>query len=206
MFTVEDFIDQYIHYTDEELMNIHSNISDYGPEAQEALRIVIQKKGGYEALEERLKQHYLIQNEIKRIERETTVFGSKGVDASFIKTVTDSQFLPKSTIDQIIDNKHAEVQLELEDQKIKPRTIFGSIVGGTIASIVGGTLWGLSLIYSGRIFHMLLVGLVLLCYGIIRISTRQTRKNAVVLITTIVAVVLALLIGQLLYDIVGYKP
>jgi len=95
--------------------------------------------------------------------------------------------------------------MEVEDKKIKPRTVIGSIIGCIVAGLIGGTLWGLQMIYSGRIFYILLIGLVLLCYGIIKISTKQTKKNTVVLIATVISVVLSLLIGQLLYDIIGYQ-
>jgi len=70
---------------------------------------------------------------------------------------------------------------------------------------VGGSLWGLQLIYSKKVFVILLIGLVLLCYGIIKFSTKQSNKNVVVVITTIVSVLMAIIIGQFIYEIVGYQ-
>jgi hypothetical protein len=127
------------------------------------------------------------------------------IDASFIKKMTSSNILSPEKVHEIIDNEYSVVQLVLEDKKIKPRTVFGSIIGGLIASLIGGVLWGLQIIYSKRIYYILLFGLVLLCYGIIKVSTRQSKKNSVVLITTIISVILSLIFGQLLYEIIGYK-
>jgi hypothetical protein len=148
MFTIKDFVAKYEEYTDEELIDIYRKIADYSEEAQEALKIVIQNKGGQEALVKRLEEKQILANEVGRIAKETAEFGSKGIDASFIKKMASSDILSPEAVDQIIDNQYSVVQLELEDKKIKPRTVFGS---------------------------------------------------------TIISVVLALLIGQLLYEIVGYR-
>ncbi len=98
-----------------------------------------------------------------------------------------------------------EIEQELNDKKIKPRTIAGGIIGGTIAAVTGGALWGLQLIYSGRIFLILGIGLALFCYGIISAATKQSKNNIVVLIATVISIIVAIGIGQLLYEIVGYR-
>ncbi|HMH21206.1 MAG TPA: hypothetical protein VK563_05500 [Puia sp.] len=186
-------------------MQINSNISNYSVEAQEALKTVIQDKGGQEALETRLRQKQILADEVNRIKRETIELVKQGADASFIKNTTRSGLLSAENMNEIIEEQYANARQDVEDQQIKPRTIFGSIIGTTIASILGGVLWGLQLIYSARIFYMLLIGLILLCYGIIRISTGQTKKNSAVLIATMISVILSILIGSLLYEMVGYK-
>ena len=97
------------------------------------------------------------------------------------------------------------MQLEVEDKKIKLRTVVGGIIAGGVASIIGGILWGLQMIYSGRIFYIFFFGLIILCYGLIKIATRQTGRNTFILIATIISIILAILIGQLLYEIIGYQ-
>jgi hypothetical protein len=205
MFTIDDFVSKYENYTDEELIEVYHNLADYSEEANEALKIAVQKKGGFQELVKRLSEKQVLTNEINRIEKETSEFGLKGVDASFIKKMASSTILSKDAVEEIIDRKYSLVRLELEDKKIKPRTILGSFIGGTTASLIGGLLWGLQLIYSKRMFYILLVGLVLLCYGIIKLITGQSKKNNAVLVATVVSVLLALIIGQLLYDIIGYR-
>ncbi|MDP4217562.1 MAG: hypothetical protein Q8927_15280 [Bacteroidota bacterium] len=205
MFTTKDFISKYENYTDDELVEIYNHISGYSQEAQEGLKIVIQNKGGYDALLKRLEERQILTNEAARIAKETAEFGSQGIDASFIKKMISSTILSPEKVNEIIDSEYSSAQMALEDKKIKPRTVFGSIIGGGIASLVGGVLWGLQIIYSKRIYYILFFGLVLLCYGIIRLFTKQSKKNTVVLAATIISVILSLVIGQLLYQIVGYK-
>ena len=66
--------------------------------------------------------------------------------------------------------------------------------------------WGLQMIYSKRMFYIFFVGLALLSYYLIKALTKQTKNNSFVFIATIISVILALFIGQLLYEIVGYRP
>ena len=206
MFTVDDFVLKYEKYTDEELLNIHSNILGYSNEAQIAFDRVINNKGGLEIILKRVESKAILENEEKRIAKDSLDFGRQGIDASFTKTVTSSTILSEERVKEIIDSKYVEVEAEIEDKKIKPRTIIGSIIGGGIASIIGGVFWGLQMIYSKRIFTIFFVGLVLLSYYLIKALTKQTKNNSFVLIATIISVILALLIGQLLYEIVGYRP
>jgi len=205
MFSVDDLVSKYQEYTDEELVEIRGNIGSYSMEAQEALNIVISNKGGQEKLLQRLEEKMKIVNEIQRIENETQKLAAGGTDVSFLKKMIYSDYLTTEKVHEIIDNKIAENRLHEEDKEIKPRTIIGSIVGGGIASFIGGVLWGLQMIYSKKIFAILFIGLVLLCYGIISISTKQSKKNNVVVVATVISTLAALLIGQLLYRIFGYK-
>jgi len=205
MFSVSDFVAKYETHTDEELMGMHLNIDGYSEEAKEALEIVIEKKGGLDTLEQRLQEKKKVADEVKRIAKDVKEMGMGGADASFLITVTKSDILSDEKVKEVIDAQYASVEAEIENKKIKPRTVIGGIVGGGIASVVGGILWGLQMIYSQRIFYLFGVGLVLLCYAIIKVSTRQNKENKVVLIATILSVIVALLIGSLLYEIIGYK-
>lgn len=205
MFSIADFIQKYETYSDEELFEIHNNQEGYSAESLEAMNAVMKKRGGLDKLFQGIKEKQIIEAEVRRIEKETESMGSQHIDASFIKTITTSNILSAEKVNEIIDNKHAEIELEMDDKKIKPRTIVMGIVGGSVASVTGGILWGLQMIYSNAIFTMLFIGLIILCYGIIKIATRQSYKNIIVIIATVISVVLALLIGELLYQVIGYQ-
>ena len=204
MLTVQDFIAKYETYTDEELFQINATISDYSEEAKNALEAVLKKRGGLETITKGLEDKAFIAKETTRVEKEVTKLSGKGTNADFLKTLIKSDILPEEQVHDIIDTKFAEVEAEEEDMKIKPRTVFGSIIGCGIASVVGGILWGLEMIYSNRIFYILVFGLAVLCYGIIKFLTKQS-KNDLVIIATVIAVILALGIGRILYNIIGYQ-
>ena len=203
MFSTDQFVSTYESYTDEQLFEIHSNLENYSDEAREALNIIINKRGGLDKLIKRMDDKDKISAEIQRIEYETSKFKVQGVDSSFVKKFISSTILPENQVHEIIEKRFAQLQIEEEDKSVKPRTIYGSVIGGIIASILGGGLWGLQLITMQRIMVILLIGLVLLCYGIIRLFTRQSRKNIVVLISTVISVIVSILIGQILFEIIG---
>jgi hypothetical protein len=205
MFSKEELLLKYDGYSDDELFEVYSELENYSDEAKDALNKIILRRGGLERLLTDQKEKQIISAEIERINNEVQKFYAPDVDISFLKKLITSDILSADKLNQIIDIKYSELEKELEDKKIKPQTLSGSIIGGIIAGIIGGVLWGLQMIYSKRIFTILFLGLILLCYGIIKLSTKQSHKNKVVLIATIIATIIALLIGQLLYEIVGYN-
>jgi hypothetical protein len=118
-------------------------------------------------------------------------------------TLVKSDILSDEEKGQIIREKYDELSRTREDEKIKPRTIIGSIVGGGIGSIIGGGLWGLQMIQMHRMFYILVIGLAILSYGLIHLFTKQSKANVVVLIATVLSVIGALVIGQLLFEMYG---
>ena len=205
MFSIADFEKKYKAYSDEELLEMHISISNYNDDAQKAFENIVKTKGGIEALLKRREDKLILLKEEKRIAGETEKFGKEGIDADFIKTITKSTILSEEKVQSIIDQKFLEVEAEIDDKKIKPRTIIGGVIGGLIAIVVGGTLWGLQLIYSQRIFYVFGVGLALLCYSIIKLITKQSKKNTFVIVASVISFILAVLLGQLLYNIVGFR-
>ena len=92
---------------------------------------------------------------------------------------------------------------EIKDKSITSRTIIGSIIGTLIASVICGTIWGLSIIYSGTMYFILIPGLILISYLIIRLITKQSRNNTLVFIATFLSAFLAIIFGIGLYYLVN---
>ncbi len=204
MLTTEEFILQYEAYTDEELYKVYENIDDYSEEAQEAFDIVIEKKGSLEEFLDRVKEKAAYAAEINRIGREVATMSRKNIDSDFMRTIISSQILPPEKVNEIITQASGLVALEKEDKKIKPRTVVGSVLAVIVATAIGGTGWGLKEIYAPdidlKIQLILLAGVVLICYGIVKKFTGQSKKNVVILIATFLSVALSLALGVLIAD------
>ncbi len=204
MLTTEEFVLQYEAYTDEELYKVYHNIDDYSSEAKDALEIVIKKKGGMEQFLDRMNEKATYAAEINRIGREVVTMSRKSVDVDFMRTIISSKILPPEKVNEIITQASGLVALEKEDKKIKPRTVVGSVLAVIVATAIGGTGWGLKEIYAPdidlKIQLILLVGVVLICYGIVKKFTGQSKKNVVILIATILSVVLSIGLGWLIAD------
>ena len=203
MFSVQEFALKFETYDDVEMFEIYSNWDNYSDEAKEAFNIVVSKNGGVENLLTRVAERQKLLNEANKIKKAAFELSMSGSDSSFAKGVITSDHLSPDKVNEIIDSTFYVVEQEKEDIKIKPRTIYGSLLGGAIASVVSGCLWGALLIYSERVLVMMLIAPALICYWIVKAFTKQSRKNIVILIATIVAICVGLLIGQILLDIIG---
>jgi hypothetical protein len=204
MLTTKDFIAKYENYSDEELYVIYKNAANYSAEAGEALHIIIDKKGGMEALVKRLEAKAVIENEKQRIANEATKLGLGGVDASFIKNTTSSAILSKEEVNEIIETNAEKAELLVEDKKVNSETIFKSVVGCGLASIAGGAFASIQFLYFGATSALLIIGTALICYSIVKLVTKKSYNNTAVLLSSFAAFIIAYFIGQLALSIFGY--
>ena len=196
-------INTYTEFSDEQLVETYHNLGDYTIEAKEALAFVIKSRGGIENLLEKERLQKVVFAETERIKQAVRRLRTPEVDLEFLNTMVESEILDEAQRQFVIKQTFEEITQEWEDLKIKPRTIIGGGLAAGIASLIGGIFWGLQMMWSGRIFAIFFIGLVLLCYALIRFATRQSHKNTAVLIFTAISVVIALVIGQLMFEIFG---
>jgi hypothetical protein len=199
----EELILTYTDFSDEQLIDAHRNPNDYSNEAKTALEIVIQKRGGLDSLLEKEQQQYAVAVETERIKQQARRLNTPDTDLDSLNKMIVSDIFDEHQTRTIIQQAVEEINQDHEDRKIKPRTIMGGMLGAGVAGVAGGIPWGLQMMWSGRIFVIFLIGLILLCYGVIRLFTKQSYKNTAVFILTAIAVVVALIIGQLMFEIFG---
>jgi hypothetical protein len=204
MLTIQDFVVKYETYSDEELYNVHHNLENYSEEAGKALDIVMEKKGGLDALIKRLEEKAIIINEKRRIANEASKLGLNGVDASFIKNTTTSTILSKEELHDIIETNVEKAESIIEDKKVNSDTIMKSILGCGLASLVGGAFASLQFLYFGATSHILIGGMGLICYGVVKLVTKKSYNNSAVILASFVAFVLSYSLGYFLYSIFGY--
>ncbi len=201
--TREELIQTYNAYSDEELTEAWRSIHDYTPEASEVLKTVIEKRGGIEALLENEQLSWEVFQETERIKQQVRQMATPEVEPEFLHKMISSELLDETQRLTIIQETLDSIAHEKEDMEIKPRTLIGGSLAAGLAAVMGGILWGLQLMWSGRIFYIFLIGLVLLCYSFIRFFTKQSHKNTAVVILTVISTVVALAIGQLMFEFWG---
>jgi hypothetical protein len=204
MLTTQDFVTKYETYSDEELYNVHHNLENYSEEASKALYIVMEKKGGLEALIKRLEAKAIITNEKRRIANEAGKLGLNGVDASFIKNTTTSTILSKEELHDIIETNVEKAEWIVEDKKVNSETIMKSILGCGLASLVGGAFACLQFLYFGATSYILVGGMGLICYSVVKLVTKKSYNNTAVILASFVAFILSYLIGSIAFSIFGY--
>jgi hypothetical protein len=204
MLTIQDFVAKYKTYSDEELYNVHHNLDNYSAEAGKALDIVMEKKGRLDALIKRLEAKAIITNEKRRIANEAAKLGLNGVDASFIKNTTTSTILSKEELHDIIETNVEKAEWIVEDKKVNSETIMKSILGCGLASLVGGAFACLQFLYFGATSYILIGGMGLICYSVVKLVTKKSYNNTAVILASFVAFILSYLIGSIAFSIFGY--
>lgn len=201
---LNELIERYSQYSDVELMEVYSNKNAYTDDAKKALDIVIEKKGGIQALTIRYDKIVGKELEQSKIKNDAAKLYLNGMTKNDIRHALTSEILALDEIQQIIETTSAEIEVTKRDLEIKPSTIIGGILGGIIGGTIGGVLWGLQIMYSGHIFYIFAIGLGIISYGFIKFFTKQSRNNIAVFIITILSVIYALILGFYLYELFGY--
>jgi hypothetical protein len=198
--TVQELTDNYNRYSDEELFGVWIRINEYTPEAKEALSGVIKRRGGPEALIQRLQLQAERIKEVERLAQEARVSLQKGLPPSLVKDQMRSATLPPDEIAEITGRIVAEQQEETKDRKITPGTFLGVLIGGLLGGTVGGIVLGFSMLRSERIILGFVLGAIMVCYGCIRFFTGKTTRNSLVLTATVVAAVYAFVLAEMIYQ------
>lgn len=201
---LNELIERYSQYSDVELMEVYSNKNAYTDDAKKALDIVIEKKGGIQALTIRYDKIVGKELEQSKIKNDAAKLYLNGMTKNDIRHALTSEILALDEIQQIIETTSAEIEVTKRDLEIKPSTIIGGILGGIIGGTIGGVLWGLQIMYSGHIFYIFAIGLGIISYGFIKFFTKQSRNNIAVFIITILSVIYALILGFYIYELFGY--
>jgi hypothetical protein len=107
MLTIKDFTEKFESYSDYELYQIANNPSGYTQEVQEAISIVVNKRGGLAAVAERLAKAKDIAIEIDRVEKEVHSLTTPETDLSFMKTMIQSNILSIDQLNETIEKSYA---------------------------------------------------------------------------------------------------
>lgn len=199
--TFPELVNVYENYSDTELVEVYERLENYSLEAKEALFHVAKNRGGIELLQKNKRDLLQETAEIRRIREEVTALKNAPFDVDFLSRSIVSEKLNETQLRDVILQAIEERNKDIDDRKIKPRTFVAGIPAAILASVLAGIMWGLQMMWSGRIFYILFIGVILICYGIIKASTKQSYKNTAVIILTIIAVAVALLIGQLMLEL-----
>lgn len=191
----------YKKYSDEDVLEAYNTNMDYSGKIEGDLAEEILNRGGIETLKSTIKTKNQFPDEINRISKEVRILYSEGRSFEEIKNSITSDILPTDLAGEVIRKQIANTIAEIKDKSITSRTIIGSIIGTLIASVVCGIIWGLSIIYSGKMYFILIPGLVFISYIILRLITKQSRNNTLVFIATFLSTFLAIIFGIVLYKI-----
>lgn len=141
--------------------------------------------------------------EVSRITNEIQSLTTPEIDFQFIRNLISSEFMSKEDLDIFVKTVYDEQQLSISDKKITTDTIIKSGIGLFAGSIASGLFWWGILIIFHQPFFFVLPVVYFICYFIIKKITRQSTRNPVVLVSSLLSAVGGILLGQLLYQLIG---
>jgi len=139
------------------------------------LKIVVNRKGGIQSLNERYDKIVEKENEKLRINDEVISFYKNGFTKNDINSNLKSEILSAIEVQEISDKVFSSLESTKKDLDINSGTVIGSVLGGIIGGTVGGVLWGLQMIYSGHIFYIFAIGLAIISYGFKKFFTNRVE-------------------------------
>jgi VIT1/CCC1 family predicted Fe2+/Mn2+ transporter len=170
---------------DEELAHIYFNQGEYTAEAIEAMKEILDEKGGMEKWLKERESAALKNNEI--IQLRQYVHGCLASGREPDMSVYKIQSLEGSEIKEIISQERKRSEIIKKDEEVSFRVIGKGLLGGVIATIVFIPLvWFTALrIFSEGvklyIYFLLLAGLFLGCLGIVKAFTKKSANNIAVI-------------------------
>jgi hypothetical protein len=199
--TKEELIKIYRNYDDEKLIELYGDIDSYTEEAKFALAQVITEVGGLGPLKLRTAEKEKVTSEKHRIAHKANKLFNKNQSIEEVKQSVQSDLLSQQELILIIEDCHETYVSIQADKRIKPKTFIGGIIGGLLGGTISGCLLGYYMIVSGMVYSFVLLFVILACYFFVWLFTKQSRRNVVVVICTVVSVAYALVLGQVVYEI-----
>lgn len=204
MTTAEELKILYQNKGNQELLNIVKSESDYTPEAVSVARELIEERGGYNIIENEVNAAQAINKQLYDIR--IKVYGDliKKTARSIEEYEKIYNLLQQDQIANILTEQTQIVNDEKVDKTVKVSTVFKSIIGGAIGSIVSSALWGYFLIASEeakneRVPIILIIGMWLICYGVVKFVTKKSYRNFSVLVFSALSLVFSFELGRIVF-------
>lgn len=188
---------------EESLLTAYVNREQYNPGALSVIDQLIEEKGGPRSIQERITFQQLKEEDSEKLRKYVFDQLFEKNDKEEVRKALQSDYLQKAELDALFEKEYNRwVQWE-EDKKSTTGSVLKGAIGAFVGGTIGGILWGMMMIGSGKIFIILGFGLFLCSYGFIWLFSKKPLINLGTLFLTILSVGYALILGQILVAIFG---
>lgn len=186
---------KYIKFSDEDLYESYQTTLDYSGKVNKDLILEIERRGGLDDLKRNIEIKERFPLEVKRIYKTVSEMKFHGKTLEVIQSEITSDLIPVNKLTEIIAKQFNSIEAHEKDISINRETVIRTIVGILIASSINTLIWFYSVIYSGRMFFILIPGFVIISYSILTLLTRKSSRNIIVYLGTFFSVLIGLVIG-----------
>lgn len=188
----------YKKYSDNDLIIAYSTMMATSGKLSSDLADEIEKRGGLEFFKRKLALRKSHPEEVSRLTKEIQSLTTPETDWQFVRTLLNSDFMSKEDLDIFVKNVFDEFKSISIDKKITKDVIIKSLIGFFAGSIISGLFWWGILYMFHEPFIFLIPLVFIIGHLIIKIITKRSAKNRVVLASSILSAVFGLMIGHFL--------
>jgi hypothetical protein len=193
----------YSKFSEQDLIESYKNQVDYQGKPSKELLEEISKRDTFENFKAKIENQKVILNERNRIIREIHQHYFNKFSKEESLSLLNSDLISRQEIRILVEEKYADIHLNVENLNVDSDTILKSFVGVPIASFVSSIII-FTLISSINaliaLHFFLLIPAYIINYFVIRFITKKTRANLAVFIATFIATVLNLIIFIILIN------
>jgi hypothetical protein len=186
---------KYMKFSDEDLYESYQTTLDYSGKLNKELILEIERRGGLDELKKSIQIKEMYPLEVKRIFQMVREMRLDGKSLDVIQSEITSDLIPANELTEISAKQFHSMEAYEKDRSINKETLVRAIVGIVIASSVNTLIWFYSIISSGQMFFILIPGLALISFGILKLLTKKSARNTLVYLGTFFSVLIGLIIG-----------
>lgn len=189
----------YKNYKDEDILRAYSTMMSTSGEITSDLANAIQNRGGidyFKRIIELSKSHPL---EISRLKNEIQSLITIETSYDFVRNLISSKILSMEELNIFVKRIFDEQRASLIDKKITENTIVKSLTGLILGSILGTLFWWGILYLFKYPFIYVIPFVFMVGYFIIKSISKQSYKNPVVLLASILSAIINLVAGHFLF-------
>jgi len=189
----------YKNYKDEDIIRAYSTMMSTSGEITSDLADTIENRGGIDYFKRIMDLRKSQPLEISRLQNEVQSLTTSETDYDFVRNLISSKFLSVEDLNIFVKRVFEEQRASLIDKAIT-KTTFVKCLTGLLLGSISGTLfwWGILYIFKQPFIFVIPI-VFIIGYFIIRSISKQSFKNPVVLVASLLSAFISLVAGQLLF-------
>ncbi|MBL0145983.1 MAG: hypothetical protein IPP48_09640 [Chitinophagaceae bacterium] len=189
----------YKNYKDEDIIRAYSTMMSTSGEITSDLANAIQNRGGIDYFNRIMELRKSQPLEISRLQNEVQSLTTSETSYDFVRNLISSKYLSMDDLNIFVKRIFDEQRASLFDKAVTQNTIVKSITGLILGSILGTLFWWGILYLFKQPFIFVIPVVFMISYFIIKNISKQSSKNPVVLLASILSALISLVAGHFLF-------
>lgn len=189
----------YRNFNEEDLIVAYLYMSEHTGKIDDEMTEAIKQKFNYDEFVNKANNRTLFVKEKGRISFEVYNMVKKGDDLLLIIESISSDILNNQEREDFIILKFHEFSIVKENNKIDLLTIYKSLFGVFISSIIGFLFLWIFVLTTNTFSFFILVPVYIINYFVIRFITGKTRDNLIVFLAVFISVIASTLLSLLFF-------